>query len=116
MILFLDDNEARRERFRMQEPTAHFAENAFEAIALLATGDEFDEVWLDHDLGGQVYVDSNEPNTGAAVVRWIVANKPKVTRFFVHTLNYAAGCRMVDDLRDAGYSVRHSDWVLSGNK
>lgn len=60
---------------------------AIEAIDLLESFD-WDILFLDHDLGGQVHVSSEDPNTGAEVARWIKNNpdkKPKLV--IVHTLN-----------------------------
>lgn len=62
---------------------------AIEAIDLLESFD-WDILFLDHDLGGQVHVSSEDPNTGAEVARWIKNNpsrKPKLV--IAHTLNPA---------------------------
>jgi hypothetical protein len=66
----------------------------------------WDYVFLDHDLGGRVAVDSADPDTGMEVVRWIIEHCPKIERIIVHTLNKSAGQNMVSKLHEAGY------WVL----
>ena len=114
-LLFLDDDAQRRARFVSQFPHAETVETAHECIEALASR-AWDEVWLDHDLGGQVYVSTAEENTGSGVVRWIIKNQPAVGNFIVHSLNYAAAQRMIDDLYDAGYKVTRSNWVLSGKR
>jgi hypothetical protein len=68
-------------------------------------GNEWDIMCLDHDLGGETYVDSDNKNTGMEVVRWIVANKPKIGQIFVHSYNVGAAHVMAQDLSKAGYAV-----------
>ena len=76
-------------------------------IAHLA--EPWDEVHLDHDLGGDVFVDFERDDCGMAVVRWLCA-QPRAhlakTRFFVHTHNLNAACLMVLHLEVMGYEVR----------
>jgi hypothetical protein len=110
-ILFLDDDAARRTRFLSEHPTAETVETAIECIEALAST-EWDEVWLDHDLGGEVYVSTRNENTGSSVVRWIVEHKPSVGKFYVHSLNTPAAEGMVIDLTRAGYQADRSWWVL----
>jgi hypothetical protein len=66
----------------------------------------WDEVHLDHDLGGQTYVDSRAEDCGMEVIRWL-CKEPRphleATRFFVHTHNAAAGLLMVLQMRSCGY-------------
>jgi hypothetical protein len=45
---------------------------------------------LDHDLGGEIYVDTNYSNTGSEVVRWIEKNKPDIKEIVVHSYNSSA--------------------------
>lgn len=110
-LLFLDDDPARRARFVSERPHAEAVETAFECIEALAST-EWDEVWLDHDLGGEVYVSTSNENTGSAVVRWIAQHMPKVGRFYVHSLNTPAAEGMVIDLQRLGYQAERSWWVL----
>ncbi len=101
-ILFLDDDPARTSKFLKLCPDAHIAEDAAGIIQLMQAG-HADVVFLDHDLDGKTYVDMNEENTGSGVVRWIIANKPSVSQFIIHTLNYHAGVSMEQGLLSAGY-------------
>lgn len=105
-VLFLDDNHAR---------LAHARELAFGCVCV-ETADETiqklsERSWrivsLDHDLGGETYVDPRDPNTGSAVVRWIMANKPTVGEFIVHSMNTPAANIMVSNLRRAGYVANY---------
>ena len=103
-VLFLDDCEIRCKKFRSRCPSATIVNTADECIEKLK-GRFWDECHLDHDLGGETYQDSRESNTGMAVVRWIVLNRPDVLTFIVHTYNDVAGPIMVEALEQAGYRV-----------
>ena len=64
----------------------------------------YDLVYLDHDLGGQVMVDSDEEETGAAFTRWLPPagdHQPVIT---IHSFNPVGTQRMFRDLRDRGYT------------
>ena len=79
-ILFLDDDDLRAEVFLGDHPQAVWVQTAAECIAKLE--EPWDEVHLDHDLGGEVFVNIDRDDCGMAVVRWIVdpqrrtSNKP----------------------------------------
>jgi CheY-like chemotaxis protein len=110
--LFLDDCPTRR-RWASENLAgdsmmdfAHDAPAAIEALGRI----EFDVVYLDHDLGDEVYVDSSRADCGMEVVRWIVANKPKVGKFVVHTMNTPAGHAMCRALKRAGYAAKYQSF------
>lgn len=104
MILFLDDSPERCKKFRSRFPSATIVNTAAEAIIYLDGCLPFDEVWLDHDLGGAEHVDGSRPDTGSEVVRWIIANQPEIGKVIIHSLNHDKACRMHNDLTAAGYS------------
>ena len=104
-ILFLDDDPSRTKRFKEVVTHAQCASDAEGIITLLKDTEQTDLLFLDHDLGGQTFVDSSETNTGMEVVRWIVANKPKINVIVVHSLNRPAAGEMVFKLYDVGYNV-----------
>jgi hypothetical protein len=106
-IAFLDDDAVRTKKFLSSTPSAQTAVTAEEMIALLQKEQEWEYVFLDHDLGGEIFVDPNNKNTGSEVARWIVANKPKITSIIVHSLNFDASRRMVSDLVKAGYNTHY---------
>lgn len=106
-ILFLDDDPNRGERFLREHGDVVWTKTARSTIDVLFDFDPFDVVYLDHDLGGEVYVDSGREDTGMEVVRWVEANRPAVGRFVVHSLNYPAAAQMVGRLRDAGYEAEY---------
>lgn len=122
--LFLDDNPARRAWAKRElGPTRQLctAEDAVACIGFLRdtlpalfgieASPPFDEVYLDHDLGGETFADSSQPNTGMEVVRWIVANRPTIGAVIVHSLNAPAANEMVARLRDAGYTAEYVNFL-----
>lgn len=102
--LFLDDCPNRCKSFRSNFPWAIIVNDAESCIAELKKQD-WDEVFLDHDLGRTTYQDASDKNSGSEVVRWILKNKPKVGLFVCHSLNGPARENMVMALRSAGYGV-----------
>ena len=61
-------------------------------------------LFLDHDLGGEVYVDSGREDCGMEVVRAMEAyHYPHVLQTCVHTMNPMAGDEMRKRLQAAGY-------------
>jgi len=107
-VLFLDDNPKRLFEFKSNIPSAVLAATAEEMIQLLFELEETAKcVFLDHDLGGLVYIDPSSKETGMEVVRWVVQNKPDVQRFVIHSLNYEAAQSMVEKLNTAGYKAEY---------
>jgi hypothetical protein len=102
--LFLDDDPSRASRFLRRYPDAVWVQTVEECLACLE--EPWDEVHLDHDLGGEQNVDFERGDCGMAVVRWIVREpRPHLTnaRFFVHTHNTNAACLMALHLQQSGY-------------
>lgn len=116
-ILFLDDDFERCREFRAANPSAIIVHDASTCIAHLASG-PWGLVFLDHDLGGVVFANPADGNTGSAVVRWVTEHRPQVGQFIVHSWN-PRGNVMAKDLVAAGYSVvremfgpRVVDWPI----
>lgn len=58
---------------------------------------EYDCIFLDHDLGGEVYVDEENTNTGSEVARWLRVNKNQFQKdcpIIIHSLNPAGRANM----------------------
>lgn len=107
-VFVLEDNEERIKWFRSHYPSAMVYTTAAEAIKWLTVSKssvEWDLIFLDHDLGGTSYADSNSPLHGMEVVRWIEQNHPKAKRIIIHSLNYPAAIEMEKRLHEAGYPV-----------
>lgn len=102
-VIFLDDDEYRQESAKSQMPFIHQTRTAEETIRAIQESDIVDYLFLDHDLGGEIYVDSSNKNTGAEVARWIQSNKPKIKNIIIHTFNPAGRKNMLSSLE--GYVV-----------
>jgi hypothetical protein len=120
-ILFLDDDPGRARAFLARHPEAVWVETADECIARLE--EEWDQVHLDHDLGGEVFVDSCRSDCGMEVVRWL-CSEPRghidEAMFIVHTHNAEAARSMLQLLRENGYQAVYRpfgvdlfDWLAS---
>jgi CheY-like chemotaxis protein len=99
-IVFLDDNRERQEQMTDMLPHIMLVDNAIEAIETIKTLPVIDVLFLDHDLGGEVYVDSGREDTGAEVARWIAENKPNIKSIIIHTYNSVGAENMLYILKD----------------
>jgi hypothetical protein len=105
-LLFLDDDSVRAEIFLAENPGAVWVQTVRKCVELLA--EPWDEVHLDHDLGGEHFVDLSREDCGMEVVRWLCLEpRPHLrqTQFVVHSHNISAACAMVIHLDVAGYRV-----------
>lgn len=95
-IFILDDMVDRQQflsyaMFKLHGDDAHcmIADSFDTAIRVFKEHKEFDIMFLDHDLGGKVYVSSNDPNTGYQVAKYMVENNITSKEIIVHSLNPA---------------------------
>jgi hypothetical protein len=106
-VLFLDDDPKRADEFLASHPCAVWVQKVDECIERL--NEEWCEVHLDHDLGGEIFVDSSREDCGMEVVRWLCASARQELRrsalFVIHTHNMNAAGAMVRSLREAGYEA-----------
>ena len=112
-VLFLDDDPRRASLFLREHPRAVWVTNVPDCLACLA--EPWDEIHLDHDLGGRIYVDSADLDCGMEVIRWLCKNQPahlKATRFYVHTHNSTAGLLMVLLMRRGGYRAEYEPFGI----
>lgn len=108
-ILFMDDCPQRAALAYTRWPEDKkgrtiWCTTAEEAIGVLKDY-PLDEVHLDHDLGGEQWVDSRREDCGMEVIRFIEKMDKKErekkfskTRFIVHSWNLPAGQRMTERL------------------
>ncbi len=104
--LFLDDDPGRAAAFLRDHPDAVWVETVPECVARLA--EAWDEIHLDHDLGGEVYVDMERDDCGMEVVRWLAREPRQHLRradFTVHSHNIIAACVMAMQIRALGFRV-----------
>lgn len=92
-VLFLDDNYGRIREFQQlvtqKNWTVTVVNDAQPCITAMSEN-EYDIVFLDHDLEGRVYVPTYELNTGSEVARWIASDACRMkhdTKIIIHTLN-----------------------------
>jgi len=109
-ILFLDDSKERQDKLwevlRVGGFDLYHLRRCFtaqEAISWLDSG-QWGYVFLDHDLGNEIYADSHGENTGAEVTRWILKNKTSIKNVIVHSFNPSGAEVMLSNLIQAGFT------------
>lgn len=115
MILFLDDDLGRTRIFKGYFPESKCVETAQEMIDMISNLNKIDVVFLDHDLGGESFVDSRRKDCGMEVIRWIFKNKPNIDKIVIHSMNLLAAEEMYETMKTANYDVekmpfRTIDW------
>ena len=70
-------------------------------------------VFLDHDLGGQTFVDSEEEETGVQMARWIRENDKdfRERNFIVHSANPGGAENIKNELEGYAYVIPVSQFV-----
>lgn len=100
IVIFLDDDERRQARMKSILPCIIQVFTADETIEAIKAESRIDYLFLDHDLGGEVYVNSNVHNTGMTVAKWLADNQWDIGTIIIHTYNYAGGAYMYEVLKD----------------
>lgn len=108
-VLFLDDSPERTAKFKELYPNGMAVETAQECIEKLQTL-RYTTLMLDHDLNGEVYVDSRREDCGMEVVRYLERMIVRGTfvsrlRIFIHSHNVPGSNNMLLALQRAGYTV-----------
>jgi len=112
MIIFLDDDKQRCRAFkRFAGCPSTIVHTAQDCIKAIQETDDISILFLDHDLGGEVYVNSAREDCGMEVVRWIVANNPPIRTIIVHSLNAPAAQSMVVALKRAQYDAHYNPFT-----
>jgi CheY-like chemotaxis protein len=90
-IFILEDNDSRVEFFKwyFKNPDyeVSYAKDVDEAKGLFTINQPFDIILLDHDLGDEVYVDSEEDNTGYQFAKFIITKDISRSFVIIHSLN-----------------------------
>ncbi len=88
-ILILEDDEKRiinfKQNFIGRDCNVTYVETAIDAINKIKEN-TFDLLFLDHDLGGEVYVPIEGTNTGSEVARYLNKNPIKAI-VIIHSLS-----------------------------
>ena len=112
-ILFLDDSPDRAKEMLAHYPETVWVQTATDAIRKLSE-EKWHVVCLDHDLGGETFVDPSREDCGTEVIRWIELMKPTIGKVIVHSWNYPAAKQMVARLRRNDYVVLLQPFWSSG--
>ncbi len=94
-ILILEDDKERQRLFRenLKDHVLTIVETSKLAIKNL-TNERWDIAFLDHDLGGKVYVPSGE-NTGYEVAKFLEENEKYIPKYvIIHSLNVVGANNM----------------------
>ena len=102
-VLILEDSPERIKTFqkKLGKYDLYFFDNVADTIRALEYMDQFDVLFLDHDLGGEVFVDSDQPNTGYQLAKYISEKQLKFNQIIIHSMNSVGAQRMKDALPDA---------------
>ncbi len=114
MIIFLDDNEIRQARTKSMLPSIVQTRTADETIEAIKKAGRIDYLFLDHDLGGEIYVDSSKQNTGMTVAKWLSNNKKDIGLIVIHSFNHDGAYNMLSVLIGAGYTVTKMTFMSHG--
>jgi len=109
-ILLLEDNPYRIEKFKelFKNQELFFYDNVRDAF-LACIKHTFSVMLLDHDLDLQIWVDSNEENTGYQFVKKIIeANLQKKCLTYIHSMNFVGANKMLNLLLD---NERDGIWI-----
>ena len=105
-ILILEDNGDRVKKFfeMFEEYSLVVVNSAADAISFASTS-KFDAIFLDHDLGGKVYVNSEDENTGYQVAKMLSVSINHRTPVVIHSWNPDGAKKMKEALRDHNAQV-----------
>lgn len=106
-VLILEDSKERVQYFKRYCSGAVITDSAERCMDLIAGSEHINELWLDHDLGGEKLADSSREDCGMEVVRYLKNNQfqDKIDKIFIHSLNGYANIIMFEDLRNSKYNV-----------
>lgn len=103
-IFILEDDDSRIRYFRKQlegnDNIIEVAKTVEEGREILSRYNSWDAIFLDHDLDGAVFVDSNNANTGYQLAKFI-KQYIEYDRIIIHTMNPAGAANMKAVLEDA---------------
>jgi len=106
-ILILEDDPNRVLKFyEMFEYHSLTITNTSEAAIEIASSHKFDVIFLDHDLDGRVYVNSDEKNTGYQVAKILPSTINKNTPVIIHSWNGVGAKRMMGAMNESGMNSK----------
>lgn len=106
ITLVLEDNKERMKTFKLYCHNLKHVETSKDCIDIIKSGKNIKELWLDHDLGNETYVNSQREDCGMEVVRFLLKENRigQIEKIYVHSHNVYANRIMAEDLSNAGYN------------
>ena len=103
-IFILEDNPERMHYFSgiMINESLVITNNVEQGRKILQN-EKFDYIFLDHDLGGQVYVASEDRNTGHYLCKHIHESLNADTPIMIHSWNENGAKNMINTLENNGH-------------
>lgn len=107
-IFILEDNPERIKSFKEKyyDDILTIVNNVNKAKKMLLKIDDYDFLFLDHDLEGETYVNSHNENTGYQIAKFIVENDIQIdSTIIIHSLNPVGSKNMYNILEKAKFKV-----------
>jgi hypothetical protein len=82
-----------------------FSTNIYDAMKDFDLNNKYDLILLDHDLGGETFVDSEFYNTGAQFCRYLIKKKIELPQIIIHSHNPVGAEIMEEYLIEKGYNA-----------
>jgi CheY-like chemotaxis protein len=101
-ILILEDAQPRIDVFKkkFKNDDVYFFDNVSEAIEAVELLGPFDIFFLDHDLDGMIYVESDSENTGYQFAKYLAYKKIE-GQIIIHSMNLVGAKNMKSLLTQA---------------
>jgi CheY-like chemotaxis protein len=107
-IFILEDEKNRIDWFKENLKNLFFdltiATSYDEGIKLFSLKEKYDLILLDHDLGGRMYVDSNDENTGFNFCNYLI-EKNVAAPVIIHSMNTVGALKMEELLSSNDFIV-----------
>lgn len=97
-ILILEDSQARintfKQKLNSKDYELYFFDKVEDAELALENIGGFSVAFLDHDLDGEIFVDSNKENTGYQLAKFISDKKIDIPSIIIHSMNVVGAQNM----------------------
>jgi len=99
-VFLLEDDPKRIKWFKATFINVDHADNPIDGLKMLEENSDYGMIFLDHDLGGEQYVDSADPTTGMQLAKWMAEKSLHLdTPIIIHSLNYGGAVNMESVLK-----------------
>jgi len=114
-ILILEDNEYRIDTFTI-ELKGHDIDHTdnVEICKNRIRTTKYDLIFLDHDLGGEIFVDSDVEQTGYHVAKIIPYSINRNTKVIIHTHNPPGGTKMKEVIGENAFCKPFGTFKIKG--